>query len=126
MQWRMAMLALFLAVVGLATGFAMKFSATMVTVAVANAGPEPLRDVMVHVTGETYSLGNLETEQSRTVAVWPHSESHVEVAFTDQMGKRIRLNAGGYFEPGYQGEIAIRLERGKFAAVQHQTRLPDY
>ena len=45
--------------------------------------------------------------------VTPTSASHVEVGFIDDRGQPVRLNAGGYFEPGYVGEIEIAVQDGK-------------
>lgn len=83
-----------------------------VRVTVTNSGPDSLADVVVHVTGNEYRIGGLAVSESRTVRVVPTSESHVELTFTDHLGRPNRLNAGGYFEPGYRGIIVVELENG--------------
>src|SRR5260370_25954403 len=79
-----------------------------VRVTVKNRGSEPLADVVVHVTGNSYQLGTLETGEARTVSVRPSSESHVELGFPRASGQRLRLNAGGYFQAsGYARSIEL-------------------
>jgi hypothetical protein len=72
-----------------------------VRVAVRNTRAEKIRDVTVKVTGRSYVIGDLAPGISQTAKVSPTSESSVEVEFTDEQERRIRLNAGGYLEPGY-------------------------
>jgi len=97
-----------------------------VVVKVRNTGQEVMRDLTVHVTGREYSLGDLLPGDFRTRKVLPTSESHVEVEFTDELCQRVRLNAGGYFEPGYRGEIYIEIRDGMLVAVKHQVRISIY
>jgi hypothetical protein len=91
-----------------------------VRVQVTNHGPESLRDVVIHVTGASYVLGEVPPAGSRRIGVHPRSESHVEIEFTDGQGKRVRLNAGGYFEPGDRGDVLIDLRNGQVESVQGQ------
>jgi hypothetical protein len=97
-----------------------------VHVTVRNTGQEAMRDVTVQVTGRAYSLGDLAPGGSRTRQVSPTSESHVEVEFTDEQGKRVRLAAGGYCEPGYRGQIDIEIRDGKVVAVKDEVRISIY
>ncbi len=97
-----------------------------VHVTVRNTGQEFMQDVTVHVTGRVYSFGDLPPASFRTRKVSPTSESHVEVEFTDEQGKRVRLVAGGYFEPGYRGQIDIEIKDGKVGAIQDEVRISIY
>jgi hypothetical protein len=83
-----------------------------VRVTVINGSLEPLAAVMVHVTGNEHAIGRLAPGESHTVRVSPTSESHVEIAFVDHAGRAHRLNASGYFEPGYHGTIEVEIEGG--------------
>jgi hypothetical protein len=97
-----------------------------VRVTVRNTGQEMMRDVTVHVTGRAYAIGDLAAGGSRTRRVSPTSESHVEVEFTDEQSRRVRLVAGAYFEPGYRGQIDIEIRDGKVVAVKDEVRISTY
>ena len=87
-------------------------------VSVTNTGQDVLRDVTVHVTGRSYPLGDLSPFTSHACEVSPASESHVELELTDAQDRRVRLNAGGYFEPGYRGTMEIQVRDGKVIGVK--------
>ena len=61
-----------------------------VRVTVTNLGPDPLTEVVVYVTGNSYPLNTLEVGKSRTVKVQALSESDVELGFTGATGERRR------------------------------------
>lgn len=77
-----------------------------------NAGSTDLSSVVLHVTGRSYPLGDLAPRASAHATVSPTSESHLEIEFADADGKPKRLNAGGYFEPGYRGTIRVSIKDG--------------
>jgi hypothetical protein len=89
-----------------------------VRVTVENHGAATLRAVVVHVTGNSYPLGDLKPMSSRSVKVNPRGESHVEIEYTDESGRPVRLNAGGYFESGYHGTVWVGIRDGRIDAVQ--------
>jgi hypothetical protein len=89
-----------------------------VRVTVENRGPTALRAVIVHVTGNSYPLGDLKPMSSRSVKVNPRGDSHVEIEYTDESGRPVRLNAGGYFESGYHGTVWVGIRDGRIDAVQ--------
>jgi hypothetical protein len=97
-----------------------------VHITVRNTGKTTIRNAIIHVTGNSHSLGDLAPGEARTAKVSPRSESHVEVEFTDLHNRSVRLNAGGYFEPGYQGAIEVEVKDGEVARVKDTIRLPDY
>lgn len=94
-----------------------------IRVEVVNNGPDPLSEIVVHVTGNYLHIGDLEVGESRTVRVLPVSESHLEISFVDQAGQSHRLDAGGYFEPGYRGVIAVELVNFAIKRNEHQIQL---
>lgn len=98
----------FLVAVGL---FARWNSAVEVTV--NNFGNGPLRSLVLHVTGAEVPLGDLAPGTAITARVIPTGESHLEIEFLASDGQPRRLDAGGYFEPGYRGtiEVSIRDEQ---------------
>ena len=80
-----------------------------VEVRIHNAGSHTLSSVAVVVTGNSYSLGDLPPNSTRSVVVVPTGESDVGISLVDPAGHVKRLNAGGYFEPGYTGTISVDL-----------------
>jgi hypothetical protein len=95
-----------------------------VRVTVTNRGPEPLVDVVIYVTGNSYRLGTLGVGESQTVSVQAQGESHVELGLTCGSGERLRLNAGGYFEAsGYEGTIEVDLQGGSIVRNEHRISL---
>ena len=85
---------------------------------VTNAGQQALPAVTVYVTGNVYGLGELAAGQTASTVISPTSESHVEVGFESAPGIKVQLDAGGYFEPRYVGDISIRLEGGRIVDMQ--------
>jgi hypothetical protein len=83
-----------------------------IQVTIRNTGSKTLRSVVVHVTGESYSLGNLIQGATAETIVRATGDSHLEIEFTDAEGETKRLNAGGYFEPGYRGTIQVAIKDG--------------
>jgi hypothetical protein len=94
-----------------------------VYVTVINHGPEALHAVTIQVTGRAYSLGDLAPGQSGRRKVLPTSESHADIEYTDAAGRRIRLEGGGYFEPGYRGELVFEIRDGKLEITKNDIRL---
>jgi hypothetical protein len=77
---------------------------------IQNTGSQPLRSVVLSVTGASYNLGDIPPGATAHVTVHPTGESHLEIQFTDSDGQAHRLNAGGYFESGYRGTINISIK----------------
>ncbi len=95
-----------------------------VQVVVRNLGPAVLPNVVVHVTGNSYPVGDLRVGESRKVAVQCRGESHVELEFTDPSGQRRRIIAGGYFESkDYRGVITFDLRNGAIIRVDDRIRI---
>jgi hypothetical protein len=85
-----------------------------VRVQVRNMGATTLRGVIVHVRGNSYPLGDLQSQQSISTGVQPKGESSVEIEFTDARGKQITQDVDTYIEARYYfGTIAVDLnDRG--------------
>ncbi len=81
-----------------------------VRVTVTNNGPEPMSNVVAHVTGNTHLIGGLAVGEARTFCVLPASKSHLELSFDDHLRQEHRLNAGGYFESGYRMNIEVDIQ----------------
>lgn len=88
-----------------------------VRIAVLNHGPGTLGDAVVHVTGNTYPIGDVESGALVSVRVEPDGESHAEVEFTGSDGVRYRLDVDTYFEAnGYHGTITVEIRSN---AIEH-------
>jgi hypothetical protein len=90
-----------------------------VTFVAHNVGTEPMRSVVVHVTGKSYPIGDLAPGASKSVRVNPTSESHIELS---QSG-HARLTVGGYFEKGYQGTITADVTTESVVVVRDEVAL---
>jgi hypothetical protein len=98
------------------------FSQLGVRVTITNKGPAALAGVRVHVAHEPYDLGDIPPGGSRTVRVYPSRETHAEVEYRDAGGRPVQLNAGGYFDAGYRGELEIDVKGGAIEDVRDHTR----
>jgi hypothetical protein len=92
-------------------------------VSIQNTGSQPLRSVVLFVTGTSYNLGDIPPGATAHATVHPTGESHLEIEFTDADGQAKRLDAGGYFEPGYRGTIDISIRDGVIQKNEQQIRL---
>src|SRR5699024_10044387 len=72
------------------------------SVPIKNMGEHTLHSVTVYVTGNSYAIGNIQPNASKSVQVSvAGGASHIEL--TQINGPRLVLDV--YFEPGYGGEI---------------------
>ena len=94
-----------------------------VHVSIQNTGSQPLRSVVLFVTGTSYNLGDIPPGATAHATVHPTGESHLEIEFTDADGQAKRLDAGGYIEPGYRGTIDISIKDGVIQKNEQQIRL---
>ena len=92
-------------------------------VSIQNTGSQPLRSVVLFVTGTSYNLGDIPPGATAHATVHPTGESHLEIEFTDADGQAKRLDAGGYIEPGYRGTIDISIKDGVIQKNEQQIRL---
>lgn len=104
----------------LSLGFgAMYVAEDCVTFVAHNVGAEPMRSVVVHVTGRSYPIGDLPPGASKSVRLSPTSESHIELS---QAG-HARLTVGGYFEKGYRGTITADVTTDRVVVVRDEVML---
>lgn len=89
-----------------------------VTVVVENVGTEPMRRVVVHVTGAAHPVGELAPGARAAVIVKPKGESHVEIE--QASGQRLVVDC--YFESGNSGTIAVKVHSTKVVAVKSDVR----
>jgi hypothetical protein len=89
-------------------GFAWYHFRPGVRVTVENAGTEPMRAVVLHVTGRSYTIGDIAPGGCMRTIVVPTSESDLQIEFTDGRGNRRRVPIECYIEPSDRGEIRAR------------------
>ena len=90
-----------------------------ITFVVRNVGPEPLHSIIVHVTGNSYRLGEIPSGESRSVMVRASSESHIELE--QATGKRLVVDC--YFEGGYKGTFTADVTANEVVRVKDSIRL---
>jgi hypothetical protein len=84
-----------------------------------------VRSVVLHVTGRSYPLGDIAAGSSADATVKSTTKSHLEIEFTDSDGNPRRLNAGGYFDSGWQGTIRVSIKDGAIDENDHQVEIGD-
>jgi hypothetical protein len=85
-----------------------------ITVVIENVGNEAMHGVVVHVTGASYSVGELAPGAKTVLAVKPKGESHVEI----EQSSGPRLIVDCYFESGYSGKVAAKVNPTRVVAVE--------
>jgi hypothetical protein len=75
-----------------------------------NVGDQPLDEVILHVSGRSYTVGTIHAQTHTTVSVVPQFESHLEIEFTSQNGRRKLENAGGYFAPNIPADVFVEMD----------------
>jgi hypothetical protein len=72
-----------------------------------------MRAVVLHVTGRSYTIGNIAPGGYARTSVVPTSESDLQIEFTDGRGNERRVPIECYIEPSYRGEIRARINDGR-------------
>ena len=119
--WLIGLLACILLL--LVLGLVLTLFRSGIHVTIQNTGSEPLRAVVLFVTGNSYNLGDIAPGGTAEATVHPTGESNLEIRFTDPDGQARRLDAGGYFEPGYRGTIRVSIKDGEISKNEEKIRL---
>lgn len=83
-----------------------------IRVTILNTGQTSIHSVVLHVTGNSYSIGDLAPGDSGEATVTSAGESTLKIEFADADGKKQQLDAGVYLEPGYRGTIRVSIRDG--------------
>lgn len=78
-------------------------------VTIQNVGITPLHSVVVRVTGNSYSVGELSVSETRTIKTYPTGESHIVIEHIDSNGEKKELAVNCYFEPGCRSTINVKV-----------------
>ena len=93
-----------------------------VTVVIHNVGDETLQSVVVHVTGNSYPVGDIAAGATRTIKVVSKGESHIEI---EHSGRK-RLVVGTYFEQGYSGKITVDVTPNQVVNIRDEIRIHPF
>ena len=93
-----------------------------VTLHLTNAGADTMRQVVVHVTGRSYAVGDIAPGASAAIVLHPRGESDIELA---QSGHP-RLIIGCYLESGYKGSINATATTERIVAVDSKVIFAAY
>lgn len=107
----LASLALMFAIISVLAMIAVVSLRSGIAVRVENTGQTAIRSLTLHVTGNSYPLGDLAPGAFKEATVNSTGESGLELELEED-GRKRRLNAGGYFEPGYRGTIWVSVNDG--------------
>jgi len=91
-----------------------------VRVTVENSGAEPMRAVVLHVTGRSYTIGDIAPGDCKETIVVPTSESDLQIEFIDGRGNERRVPVDCYIEPSNRGEIRARINDGRLELLEHR------
>lgn len=101
-----------IAIVAIAT--TVLFFRNQLTVELTNVGTEPMHGLVIHVTGASYSVGELAPGARKTIPVSPSGESHIELE--QSSGRRLVVDC--YFESGYSGTISAEVSFARVVSVK--------
>ena len=76
-------------------------------------------DVVGYMGNIPHAMGNLAENETATIVVHPARESELAIEFSDVSGGRTSMRCGGYFEPGYHGDIYVRVESNGTSSMSH-------
>ena len=112
-HWRLAgvLVCLLLGVVVVVAYFLL-FHHPGIHVTVQNTGDQPIRSVVLFVTGNSYSLGDIPPGATADSTVKCTGDSNLEIEFVGDDGQTKRLDAGGFFQSGYRGTIRVSIKDG--------------
>ncbi len=95
----------------------------VLTVTVHNVGESPMFDLQIHVTGNSYQLGDLQSGAATSCDVQAAGESDVEISYRLKDGSTKSHKLDCYIESGYRGHIDSEFVDGQLRSVTHEIRL---
>lgn len=111
--WRLAgVLVCLLPAVMIGLAYFLLFYHPGIHVTVRNTGRQPIRSVVLYVTGNSCNLGDIPPGATADASVKCTGDSHLEIEFVDDARDAKRLDAGGFFQPGYRGTIRVSIRDG--------------
>lgn len=89
-----------------------------VEVTLQNMSRTGIHDVVIHVSGNAYSLPAMASNAYASTTVIPKSESSLEIEYKDIAGKQYRLKTDLYLEPSNRGTINLKLKEGRMSDIE--------
>lgn len=89
--------------------------ANTITFTATNVGTEPMRSLVVHITGKSYAIGDLAPGTGKSLQLHPGADSHIELALAGHP----RLVIDCYFSGGYSGSIAAEVTVDQVVAINN-------
>jgi len=89
-----------------------------VNVVIRNVSDQSLQSVTVHVTGNSYPIGDIDAGATKIVRVIATGESHIVIEY----GNQEKLVVDTYFEKGYKGKISIDITSDQVVNVKNEIR----
>lgn len=87
---------------------------------VQNSDTEPMNSVVLHVTGASYSIGDIDAGETISTEVYPTGDSHLEVEFSTEDEPRNRVAVDSYFGPGWDGTLRVSIREGQIESTRQQ------
>ena len=84
-----------------------------VTVSIHNSGSMDIKDVVVHVTGQSYKIGDVSAGATKSCRVNPRGESDVKICYSLSDGSKRHHTIDCYIEPGYRRSILTEVKNGE-------------
>lgn len=94
-----------------------------VTVRIHNTGKVAMNDVQIHVSGQTYEIGNIQGLAVNSCRINPADESDVEISYVLPDGSSKRHNVDCYLESGSCGTIEVEIADGVMVKSSDKTRI---
>lgn len=91
-----------------------------VKVTIHNVSNSTITGVIVHVTGNSYPVGDIPENSYNKVKVVSKGESHIEL---EHEGDQERLIVDCYFEKGYRGKIYIEITPDRVVKVERDMNI---
>ena len=96
--------------------------AKTVTFTASNVGTQAMHSVVVHITGNSYPIGDLAPGASTSVVPTPTADTHIELSLNGHP----RLTVDCYFSGGYTGSVSANVTADKVVSVENATVFRAY
>ena len=96
-----------------------------ISISIKNIDDSPVDSVAVLVTGKSYQLGRILSNDSVVTKVNPTAASHLEIGLKSSKAGRKHFVVESYFEPGYSGFMNVSINSDSVVSVKNSITIPD-
>ena len=82
--------------------------------------------ILLHVSGNSYSVGPIEAGKTKLIRVWPRFDSHLEIERVSSNKTQWREVAGGYIDGIIPGEYRVLVHSGGIRSSDFNYRKDVY